>query len=67
MKRLSNEQLMLSGGETNCGDSTETAVVEATCALAGALVGFGLTGGTLVGAVYGAKAGYTACKIGCHA
>ena len=70
MKRLTNQQLMYVGGlerEGNCGNSTESAVVEFTCGVAGALIGWGLSGGNPIGAVYGAKVGYSACKIGCHA
>lgn len=66
MRRLTNEQLTLVGGETSCGSSVETAVVETTCALAGALIGWGLSGGNPLGGVYGAKLGYSACKIACH-
>ena len=70
MKRLTNQQLTYTGGATNegnCGSTTESAVVEFTCGVAGALIGWGLSGGNPVGAIYGAKAGYTACKIACHA
>ncbi|GEM_PF-3358829 len=66
MRRLTNEELMLTGGETKCGDGVETAVVEGTCAIAGALIGWAISGGNPIGGVYGAKLGYTACKLACH-
>lgn len=66
MRALKKDELMLLGGETNCGDDLETAVVETTCTLAGALIGWGLSGGNPIGGVYGAKLGYTTCKIACH-
>lgn len=67
MKKLSEEQLMLKGGLTRCGDGLETAVVESTCAVAGGLIGWALAGGTPIGAVFGAKIGYGLCKFACHA
>lgn len=67
MKRLTNQQLLYVGGvEPVCGNSAESAVVEFTCAVAGAFIGWGLTAGNPAGAIFGAKAGYSACKFACH-
>lgn len=67
MKPLTLEEMaQVTGGSGNCGSSGETLVIEATCALAGAFIGWGLTALNPLGAITGAKLGYSACAYMCH-